>query len=108
MVVRREKSEKDVQQHNSELRELQRIIDHEKKLREFMNIKVLSTITKPIDLHTLLIHTTFSHVCTRILYSVIINRYMYSIKYSFTCARIVLSIVYMCPNSIKYSLHVPE
>lgn len=39
MVLLREKSEKDIQQHNAEMKELIRIIDHDYKLREFMNTK---------------------------------------------------------------------
>lgn len=39
MVLLREKAEKDIQQHNAEMKELIRIIDHDYKLREFMNTK---------------------------------------------------------------------
>lgn len=39
MILLNEKAEKDVQQHNAEMKELVRIIDHERKLREFMNTK---------------------------------------------------------------------
>ena len=35
----KEKAEKDLQQHNAEMKELVRIIDHDRKLREFMNTK---------------------------------------------------------------------
>lgn len=41
MVTMKEKNEKELAQHNAEMKELVRIIDHEHKLREFMNRKVL-------------------------------------------------------------------
>ena len=40
MVTMKEKNEKELAQHNAEMKELVRIIDHERKLREFMNRKV--------------------------------------------------------------------
>lgn len=39
MIILKEKSDKDVQQHNTEMKELVRIIDHDRKLKEFMGIK---------------------------------------------------------------------
>ena len=36
----RERSERDMNTFNSELKDLQRIIDHDKKLREFMRTKM--------------------------------------------------------------------
>lgn len=39
MILLKEKADKDMAQHQQEMKELQRIIDHDKKLREFMNIK---------------------------------------------------------------------
>ena len=39
MILLNEKAEKDVQQHNAEMKELVRVIDHDRKLREFMNTK---------------------------------------------------------------------
>ncbi|ESO88792.1 hypothetical protein LOTGIDRAFT_218971 [Lottia gigantea] len=39
MILLREKADKDVQQHNAEMKELVRIIDHDRKLKEFMGIK---------------------------------------------------------------------
>jgi hypothetical protein len=39
MVLMRDKEEKDKQQLNTELKELIRVIDHDKKLKEFMKIK---------------------------------------------------------------------
>ena len=39
MVVLREKAEKDRQQYEAEIKELQRLLDHDKKLKEFMGIK---------------------------------------------------------------------
>ena len=39
MILLNDKSEKDIQQHNAEMKELIRIIDHDRKLREFMNMK---------------------------------------------------------------------
>ena len=39
MLALKEKSDKDVAQHNMELKELLRIIDHDRKLKEFMGIK---------------------------------------------------------------------
>lgn len=44
MVTMKEKNEKELAQHNSEMKELVRIIDHERKLREFMNRKVRSVL----------------------------------------------------------------
>lgn len=40
MILLKEKSDKDVQQHNAEMKELVRVIDHDRKLRDFMNTKV--------------------------------------------------------------------
>ena len=40
MVTMKEKNGKELAQHNAEMKELVRIIDHERKLREFMNRKV--------------------------------------------------------------------
>lgn len=39
MLALKEKSDKDIAQHNMELKELMRIIDHDRKLKEFMGIK---------------------------------------------------------------------
>ena len=39
MMALKEKAEKDLQQHNAEMKELVRIIHHDRKLREFMNTK---------------------------------------------------------------------
>ena len=39
MVALKEKSDKDVAQHHMELKELMRIIDHDRKLKAFMGIK---------------------------------------------------------------------
>lgn len=39
MILLKEKADKDMGQHQQEMKELQRIIDHDKKLREFMNVK---------------------------------------------------------------------
>ncbi|XP_002733759.1 coiled-coil domain-containing protein 63-like [Saccoglossus kowalevskii] len=39
MILLKEKADKDMSQHNAEMKELQRIIDHDRKLREFMMIK---------------------------------------------------------------------
>ncbi|CAG5135520.1 unnamed protein product [Candidula unifasciata] len=39
MVMLQEKADKDLQQHNTEMKELVRIIDHDRKLKEFMSIK---------------------------------------------------------------------
>ncbi|BFZ23745.1 hypothetical protein BsWGS_26784 [Bradybaena similaris] len=39
MIILQEKADKDLQQHNTEMKELVRIIDHDRKLKEFMCIK---------------------------------------------------------------------
>lgn len=39
MIILKEKADKDLQQHNTEMKELVRIIDHDRKLKEFMGIK---------------------------------------------------------------------
>ena len=39
MIILKEKSDKDIQSHNAEMKELQRIIEHDRKLREFMMCK---------------------------------------------------------------------
>ena len=39
MIILKEKADKDMQQHNTEMKELVRIIDHDRKLKEFMGIK---------------------------------------------------------------------
>ena len=39
MIILKEKADKDMQQHNTEMKELIRIIDHDRKLKEFMGIK---------------------------------------------------------------------
>ena len=39
MITLRDRADKDVQQHNAEMKELIRIIDHDRRLREFMNAK---------------------------------------------------------------------
>lgn len=39
IVILNEKSEKDIQQHNAEMKELIRIIEHDQKLKDFMNVK---------------------------------------------------------------------
>ena len=39
MIILKEKADKDLQQHNAEMKELLRIIDHDRNLRSFMGIK---------------------------------------------------------------------
>ena len=39
MILLKEKSDKDIQQHETEMKELIRIIDHDRRLKEFMNSK---------------------------------------------------------------------
>ena len=39
MIALKEKADKDLVQYNMELKELIRIIDHDRKLKEFMRIK---------------------------------------------------------------------
>lgn len=39
MMALKEKADKDLAQYNMELKELMRIIDHDRKLKEFMRIK---------------------------------------------------------------------
>jgi transposase-like protein len=39
MLILKEKSDKDKQAHNAEMKELLRTIEHDRKLREFMGIK---------------------------------------------------------------------
>ena len=39
MILLKEKADKDLQQHNAEMKELVRIIDHDRKLRDFMYTK---------------------------------------------------------------------
>ncbi|XP_064642414.1 coiled-coil domain-containing protein 63-like [Lineus longissimus] len=39
MILLKEKADKDLQQHNAEMKELIRIIEHDRKLKEFMGIK---------------------------------------------------------------------
>ncbi|KAK1159632.1 coiled-coil domain-containing protein 114 isoform X2 [Acipenser oxyrinchus oxyrinchus] len=39
VVLLKDKAEKDVAQHSSEMKELQRVIDHDRKMKEFMGIK---------------------------------------------------------------------
>ena len=39
MILLKEKADKDLQSYNTEMKELLRIIAHERKLREFMKIK---------------------------------------------------------------------
>jgi len=39
MASLKDRADKDVQQHNAEMKELIRIIDHDRRLREFMNAK---------------------------------------------------------------------
>ena len=39
MIILKEKADKDLQQHNAEMKELMRIVDHDKALRSFMGIK---------------------------------------------------------------------
>lgn len=39
MIILKEKSDKDLQAHNAEMKELIRIIEHDRKLREFMACK---------------------------------------------------------------------
>lgn len=40
MILLKERADKDLQQHNAEMKELVRILDHDRKLKEFMGIKV--------------------------------------------------------------------
>ncbi|XP_029440228.1 coiled-coil domain-containing protein 114 isoform X2 [Rhinatrema bivittatum] len=44
MLLLKEKVEKDVAQHGAEVRELQRVLDHDRKLKEFMGIKTQERI----------------------------------------------------------------
>ncbi|XP_077970797.1 outer dynein arm-docking complex subunit 1-like isoform X2 [Styela clava] len=46
ILLLREKSEKDLQQFNAEIKELQRVIDHDKTLREFMMVKGITRSTE--------------------------------------------------------------
>ncbi len=39
MLMLKDKADKDMQQHNAEMKELVRIIDQDRKLKEFMGIK---------------------------------------------------------------------
>ena len=39
MILLKEKADKDCAQYNAEMKELMRIIDHDRKLKEFMTIK---------------------------------------------------------------------
>jgi len=39
MIILKEKADKDLQQHNAEMKELLRVIDHDRHLRDFMGIK---------------------------------------------------------------------
>lgn len=39
MILLKEKADKDLQQHNAEMKELVRVIDHDRKLKEFMGVK---------------------------------------------------------------------
>ena len=39
MIILKEKADKDLQQHNTEMKELCRVIDHDRALRGFMGIK---------------------------------------------------------------------
>ena len=39
MMLLKEKADKDLQLHNAEMKELVRVIDHDRKLKEFMGIK---------------------------------------------------------------------
>ena len=39
MLILKEKADKDLQQHNAEMKELMRIIDHDRALKIFMGIK---------------------------------------------------------------------
>ena len=39
MITLRDRADKDVQQHNAEMKELIRVIDRDRRLREFMNAK---------------------------------------------------------------------
>jgi len=39
IILLKEKADKDLQQHQAEMKELLRIIDHDRNLREFMGIK---------------------------------------------------------------------
>ena len=41
MLLLKEKADRDMQAHNQEMKELQRVLDHDRKLREFMNSKNL-------------------------------------------------------------------
>lgn len=40
MILLKERADKDLQQHNAEMKELVRVLDHDRKLKEFMGIKV--------------------------------------------------------------------
>ena len=39
MIALKEKSDKELLQYNTDLKELMRIIDHDRKLKEFMSVK---------------------------------------------------------------------
>ena len=39
MILLKEKADKDCAQYNAEMKELMRIIDHDRKLKQFMNVK---------------------------------------------------------------------
>jgi len=39
MATLKDRAEKDMQQHNAEMKELIRVIDYDRRLREFMNVK---------------------------------------------------------------------
>ena len=39
MIALQEKAEKDRQQHNTEMKELIRFLEHDRKLKQFMNTK---------------------------------------------------------------------
>lgn len=47
MILLKERADKDQQQHNAEMKELLRIIDHERNLREFMGIKGQERVDDP-------------------------------------------------------------
>lgn len=47
MILLKERADKDQQQHNAEMKELLRIIDHDRNLREFMGIKGQERVDDP-------------------------------------------------------------
>eukprot|EP00061_Rhincodon_typus_P014666 g41838.t1 len=51
MQQMKEKAEKDLALHAAEMKELQRVIDHDRKLKEFMGIKTQERLSEDMALH---------------------------------------------------------